>query len=64
MLASLDEQSAQHAAKLRVQYNLGLLDALQLGAALVAGCDAFLTNDAIFHRITEIKVIIIDDLES
>lgn len=33
------------AAQIRVKYNLTLPDALQIATALVAGCEAFLTND-------------------
>jgi predicted nucleic acid-binding protein len=37
---------SQKAADIRVRYGLKLPDALQIASALVAGCDAFLTNDA------------------
>jgi predicted nucleic acid-binding protein len=59
----IDQQVAQHAAELRARHNIGLLDALQFGVALSAKCDAFVTNDAILKRVTEIKVVLIDDLE-
>ena len=62
-LVSVDEKAGLRAAELRVKYNLRLIDALQLGVALEADCDTFLTNDAMLSRVTEIKVITIDDLE-
>lgn len=38
-------------------------DALQIAAALVAGCEAFLTNDAGLKRVTELRVLVLDELE-
>ncbi|MEO5951313.1 MAG: PIN domain-containing protein [Chloroflexia bacterium] len=60
---SLNERASISAAELRAKYNIRLIDALQIGVALETGCDAFLTNDAMLSRVTEIKVIMIDDLE-
>jgi predicted nucleic acid-binding protein len=53
---------AERAADLRARYNLRTPDAMQLAAALEAGCDAFLTNDAALQRVTEIRVIVLDQL--
>jgi predicted nucleic acid-binding protein len=44
---------AEQAAELRARYNLTLTDAFQIAAALTAGCDAFLTNDAVLKRVSE-----------
>lgn len=52
------------AAQLRVKYNLSLTDALQIATALEAGCEAFFTNDAQLKRITELRVLVVDELES
>ena len=41
----IDSVVAQRAAELRAGFNIRLPDALQLATALVAGCEAFLTND-------------------
>lgn len=60
---SLDQTSGETAGGLRAQYNLRLPDALQLAAALGAGCDAFLTNDAQLKRVTELRILVLDDLE-
>lgn len=55
---------AREAAKIRVRYNFQLPDALQVAAALAAGCDAFLTNDDALKRVTELRVLVLSELES
>lgn len=50
-------------AKIRVKYNLKLPDALQIATALQTGCDAFLTNDKALKRVTELKILVLDELE-
>lgn len=59
----VDQTVAQKAAELRACHNLTLTDAFQVAAALLADCDAFLTNDATLHRITELDVIVLDEVE-
>ncbi|EDZ92548.1 MAG: PIN domain-containing protein [Limnospira sp. PMC 1291.21] len=49
--------------QLRARYNLQLPDSLQIATALDAGCEAFLTNDLQLRRITELKIIVISQLE-
>jgi len=61
---AIEEQVASRAADLRARYNLTLTDAFQVAAALVAGCDAFLTNDDAIKRVTELNVIVIDEVEA
>ncbi len=58
-----DASVAQRAADLRARYNLGLLDAFQVAAALAAGCDAFLTNDRMLLRVQELPILVLNDLE-
>lgn len=58
----VDEIIASRAAELRARHNLGLPDAFQFAVALNAGCDAFLTNDSALKRVTELKVIVLNDL--
>jgi predicted nucleic acid-binding protein len=60
----IDVAVAQAAADLRVRYSLRLPDALQLAVALQAGCTAFLTNDRQLRRVTDLRVLILDDLLS
>lgn len=51
------------ASKLRVKYNLKLPDALQVATAIDSRCDAFLTNDKQLSRVSELQVIVIEELE-
>lgn len=63
-IVPLDVATAERAADLRARYNVRTPDALQLAAALAVGCDAFLTNDASLKRVTELKVLVMDELPS
>jgi predicted nucleic acid-binding protein len=54
---------AEQAAHLRSLYNIRTPDALHVATAIYSGCDAFLTNDNGLRRITEIQILVIDDLE-
>ncbi|HIK12625.1 MAG TPA: PIN domain-containing protein [Oscillatoriaceae cyanobacterium M33_DOE_052] len=56
--------AGQLAGELRARYNLQLPDALQIATALVAGCEAFLTNDVQLKRITELKILLVSELEA
>jgi predicted nucleic acid-binding protein len=51
------------AAELRAKYNLRTADALQVASALSVNCDTFLTNDKQLNRLTELRVLVLDDLE-
>jgi len=62
-LDSIDSAIAEQAASLRARYGLRTPDALQIATALSAGCTAFLTNDARLQRVTELRVLILDELE-
>lgn len=53
---------AEGAADLRARYNLRTPDALQLAAASHGGCEAFLTNDTGLRRVTELRVLVLDEL--
>jgi len=48
-------------AQIRARYNLQLPDAFQVAVALAVGCEAFLTNDVIFRRVTELQVLVLND---
>jgi predicted nucleic acid-binding protein len=60
----LDAQIGINAAELRVKYNLSLMDALQIAAALNTNCDGFLTNDTQLQRISEIDVLVLQNFIS
>lgn len=62
-LLSVTAQMAERAADLRARYSLRTPDALHVATAIIAGCDAFLTNDAALRRISELHVLLLDDLE-
>lgn len=62
-LLSITSQIAEAAAELRARYNLRTPDALHVAAAVDAGCDAFLSNDADLQRIKEIPILVLDELE-
>ena len=55
---------AIQAAQIRARYNLQLPDAFQIAVALAAGCEAFLTNDATFRRVIELRVLVLDDFDT
>ncbi len=54
---------AERGAELRAKYNLRTPDALQIAAALENACNAFLRNDKNLKRVTELKILILDELE-
>ncbi|NMF62898.1 VapC toxin family PIN domain ribonuclease [Brasilonema octagenarum UFV-E1] len=55
---------ALEAAQIRARYNLQLPDAFQIAVAVAAGCEAFLTNDVTFKRVTELQVLVLDDFNT
>jgi predicted nucleic acid-binding protein len=59
---TIDESTGQQAAEFRARYHLGLSDAFQLAVAVLSGCDAFLTNDRDLKRVTEVKVVVLDEM--
>jgi predicted nucleic acid-binding protein len=58
----IDREIGALAAQLRACYNLGLPDAFQCAVALHSGCDAFLTNDISLKRVTELRVIVLEEM--
>lgn len=61
-LVAIDLEIATLAAKLRARYNLRTPDALQVSVAISTGCQGFLTNDKGIKRVTELRVIVLDEL--
>ncbi len=59
----INSSIAETAARLRAQYNLRTPDALQIATALENGCDAFLCNDNDLKRVTDLKILILDELQ-
>jgi len=63
VITDIDKEIAERAALLRAKYNLKTPDALQMATALESNCGAFLTNDVGIKRVTEIRVLVLDELE-
>jgi predicted nucleic acid-binding protein len=59
----IDGAIAEQAANLRARYGLRTPDALQIATALTVGCTAFLTNDARLQRVSELRVLVLEELE-
>ncbi|WP_375559871.1 type II toxin-antitoxin system VapC family toxin [Bernardetia sp. OM2101] len=60
---SINEQISVRAYKLRAKYSfLKGMDALQMAVALEENCEKFLTNDDKLKSVTELEVILIDNL--
>jgi predicted nucleic acid-binding protein len=59
----MDTDTAKRAAALRAKYNLRTPDAIQIATALETDCQAFLTNDLPLKRVTELRVLALDELE-
>ena len=60
---SISPDIAEQAAALRARHGLRTPDALQIATALAAGCAAMLTDDARLQRVTELRVLVLDELE-
>ena len=61
-LIPISSAIAERAAELRARYNLKTPDALQVAVAVHQQCDAFLTNDLGLKRVTEVQILVLDDL--
>ncbi|MBC8417934.1 MAG: PIN domain-containing protein [Proteobacteria bacterium] len=55
---------ADHVANLRAQYQFKTPDAIQLGTALACGADYIITNDKAWQRFEEIKVVLVEELNT
>jgi len=63
VFAVIEQETAKKAADLRARYNLSLTDAFQVAVAMASGCDTFLTNDIALKRVTELEVIVLEEME-
>lgn len=59
---TLNNETAERAAMLRAQYNLRTPDAMQIATAITQGATFFLTNDSNLPALTELKVLVLDEL--
>lgn len=62
-LVAINVQIAEVAAGLRAKYGLRTPDALHVASAIHRGCGAFVTNDTGIKRVTELPILILDELE-
>lgn len=62
-LVAINVEIAEGAARLRAKYGLRTPDALHVASAIHRSCDAFLTNDTGIKRVTELPILILDELE-
>ncbi|MEC4807435.1 MAG: PIN domain-containing protein [Jaaginema sp. PMC 1080.18] len=60
-MVDTDTEIGYQAAYLRAKYNLKLPDALQVATAIRSGCEALLTNDDQFRRVSELRVLMVED---
>lgn len=60
-ILNLDMRAVRIGAELRATYGLRTPDALQIGACLAHGAEAFVTNDQRLRRVKEIDVVVLDD---
>jgi predicted nucleic acid-binding protein len=61
-IVDLDRDVIRQAARLRAEYRIRPPDSLQVGASLLYGADAFITNDGLLKRLQDkLEVIILDD---
>ncbi|WP_119065697.1 type II toxin-antitoxin system VapC family toxin [Aggregatilinea lenta] len=62
-LLPITARVTESAADLCARYNLRAPDALHIASAIDADCNAFLTNDMRLKRVTEILILVLDELE-
>ena len=61
-IRNIDIKTAIKAAKIRAEYShFKTPDALQLSAAILSGCDLFLTNDKQLKQFAEIKCVTVEE---
>ncbi len=58
-----DREIAKLTAIIRAKYNFQLPDSIQIATAIESNCDAFLTNDIALKKVTEIRSIVVSELE-
>ncbi len=56
-IVAISTEVIDRATEIRAQYGYKTLDSIHLSAALVAGCDVFLTNDLRLKGFADIQII-------
>ena len=60
----LSQEIAEEAARLRALYKIRTPDSVQLATAIHGKATFFLTNDIVLASLTEIKILVLDDLKA
>jgi len=58
-IVTLSREVMDRATQIRAQYGFKTPDAIHLAAAVVSGCDVFLTNDYRLDRFTDIAIEVV-----
>ena len=58
----VDVQCAETASDLRARYGIKTPDAIQVAAAILGGATAFVTNDDQLKQVTELEVVLLEEL--
>jgi predicted nucleic acid-binding protein len=61
-LGAVTTTVAERAAGLRSRWSIRTPDALQIATGIEAGCQVFVTNDHRLRRVTDIRVLVLDDI--
>ena len=61
-IISVNNEISILSAQLRAKYNLKTPDSIQVATAINSKCSAFLTNDTKLKIISEINILLLDDL--
>ena len=61
-IIQIDEEIAHKAAMIRAKYkSFKAMDSLQLAAAIIVGCDLFITNDKQLRQIKDLNILVISE---
>lgn len=62
-LIDITDAVLNQAIKLRAKYeSLKAADSIHIASAILTGCDVFVSNDKRLKRVTEINIVLVDDL--
>lgn len=61
-IVSIDRRIARRTARLRAHVGLRFADAIIVATAIETGCDAVVSNDGAWRKVTEIPVVILDEV--
>lgn len=63
-MIQIDGKIAKYSCQLRARYqSLKLADSLQLSSAILNNCNRFFTNDKALLKVSEVDVVLVDDLK-